>query len=50
MTVHDVTVDGMVKNRKKAKKWHFDPKMAILALFPHFKMLHECYLHKQQLV
>jgi len=38
-TVHDNTVDGTGQNRKKAKKWIFDPKMAILALFSLFSYI-----------
>jgi len=33
MTVHDGTVDN---TGNKVKNWHFDPKMAISALFSSF--------------
>ena len=36
MMVHDGTVDGRSNDRNKAQKWHFDPKMADLALFSSF--------------
>jgi hypothetical protein len=36
MTVHDGTVEGTVQKLRKGQKWHFDPKMAILALFSSF--------------
>jgi hypothetical protein len=34
------------KNRQKAKKWHFDPKIAILALFSSFQNV-ACVLFTQ---
>jgi hypothetical protein len=37
MTVHDGTVDNTVQKLQKGQKWHFDPKMTILALFSSFQ-------------
>jgi hypothetical protein len=45
MTVQDGTVDVQSKILQKGQKWHFDPKMAILALFS--SLLHVSYLCKQ---